>query len=147
VLVDFHCHTLESDGTLTPVALAAAMRTRGVEIFSVTDHDSLGAYKKLADAGHDAALVTGVELNTTYRGNEVHVLGYNFPVDSIPVLEAIANNREQRRLRAQKMAAQLTAAGYELSFDEVRTEAGSEDSALGLCARYRYGVSRILDAR
>jgi predicted metal-dependent phosphoesterase TrpH len=131
VLVDFHCHTLESDGTLTPVALAAAMRTRGVEIFSVTDHDSLGAYKKLADAGHDAALVTGVELNTTYRGNEVHVLGYNFPVDSIPVLEAIANNREQRRLRAQKMAAQLTAAGYELSFDEVRTEAGSEDSALG----------------
>jgi predicted metal-dependent phosphoesterase TrpH len=43
VLVDFHCHTNESDGTLTPPELGAAMRARGVEIFAITDHDSLGA--------------------------------------------------------------------------------------------------------
>ena len=150
MLVDFHSHTLESDGTLTPVELAAAMRKRGVEIFSVTDHDTLGAYAKLAESGHDAPHVTGVELNTTYRGNEVHVLGYGFAVDSAPILEAVASNRAQRRLRAEKMVAQLAVAGYEVSFEDVRAEAGSDDSALGrphvARALIRKGYARDIDS-
>ncbi len=131
MLVDFHCHTLESDGTLTPAELASAMRRRGVEIFSVTDHDSVGAYAKLDGAQGTASVVAGVELNTTYRGNEVHVLGYGFPLESVAVGEAIAANRGQRRVRAEQMVAQLRSAGYDLSFADVQAETGSGDSALG----------------
>ena len=150
MLVDFHSHTLESDGTLTPVELTAAMRKRGVEIFSVTDHDTLGAYDALAGAGHHTTLVTGVELNTTYRGNEVHVLGYGFPVDDPSILEAIANNRAERRRRSEKMAAQLRAGGYDLSFADVLAEAGSDASALGrphvARALIRKGYARDIDS-
>jgi predicted metal-dependent phosphoesterase TrpH len=129
VLVDFHSHTLESDGTSTPAELADRMRKRGVAIYSVTDHDSLGAYGKF-DPEY-AQIVVGIELNTTYRGQEVHVLGYGFPVDAVEMGEAIAENRHQRDLRAVKMVAQLQTAGYDLTIDQVRAQLGYADSAIG----------------
>jgi predicted metal-dependent phosphoesterase TrpH len=131
LLVDFHSHTVESDGTLAPAELAAAMQKRGVEIFSITDHDSLGAYANLDAAAGAATVVTGVEINTTYRGNEVHVLGYGFPRDSEVVATALAANREQRRLRAQRMVDQLQRAGIDIDMRGVRAEAGHAESSLG----------------
>jgi len=131
VFVDFHSHTNESDGTLPPSELAAAMRTRGVEIFAITDHDSLGAYPKLGEAAGSAKIVTGIEINTTYRGNEVHVLGFGFPVDAPEIGTAIAANRDHRIRRAEKMIEQLAQAGYELDVADVRAEAGHADSSLG----------------
>ncbi len=131
MLVDFHSHTLESDGTLEPAELAALMRTRGVSIFSVTDHDALGAYERLGEAAAQATVVSGIELNTTYRGSEVHVLGYGFPLDAAEIGTAIAENRNHRESRAHRMVEQLAAAGVDLTFDEVRAQAGNERSALG----------------
>jgi len=131
VLVDFHSHTLESDGTLTPAELAAAMQKRGVEIFSVTDHDSLGAYGKFEGAVGAATVVTGIELNTTYRGQEVHVLGYGFPVDSVSIEAAIAANRDEREARAQEMVLQLRRAGYDIELSDVRAECGHASSSIG----------------
>jgi hypothetical protein len=131
VLVDFHCHTNESDGTLPPVDLAAAMRTRGVEIFAITDHDSLGAFPKLDGAAGSARVVSGIELNTTYRGNEVHVLGFGFPLDAVEIGAAIAANRDHRARRAEQMMEQLARAGYALDPTSVRAEAGHAESSLG----------------
>jgi predicted metal-dependent phosphoesterase TrpH len=131
VLVDFHSHTNESDGSLPPKELASAMRARGVEIFAITDHDSLGAYPKLGDAAGNAKIVTGIEINTTYRGNEVHVLGYGFPLDAPEMVEAIAANRGHRERRAEQMLEGLAQAGYPLDAASVRAEAGHENTALG----------------
>ena len=142
MLVDFHSHTLESDGTLTPAELAAAMRARGVEIFSITDHDALGAYPRLDGAAGTATIVPGIELNTTYRGGEVHVLGYGFPLDAPEIGRAIAENRQQREWRAERMAEQLRAAGYDIAPSDVRAAAGSERAALG-----RPHVARALIAK
>lgn len=131
MLVDFHSHTLESDGTLTPAELAAAMQKRGVSIFSVTDHDSLGAYGKFDGAVGAATVVTGIELNTTYRGQEVHVLGYGFPLDSAEIETAVGANRREREARAGTMVAQLRRAGYDIEMADVRAECGHETSAIG----------------
>jgi predicted metal-dependent phosphoesterase TrpH len=131
VLVDFHSHTTESDGTLSPPELGALMRKRGVEIFSVTDHDALGAYPKLGESGGTARVVPGIELNTTYRGQEVHVLGYGFAADSPVVEEAIATNRRERETRAEQIVQNLCDAGYPLDIDLVRAEAAHEGTALG----------------
>ncbi len=131
MLVDFHSHTLESDGTLSPAELAAAMQKRGVGIFSVTDHDSLGAYDKFDGAVGAATVVTGIELNTTYRGQEVHVLGYGFPIDAAEIETAIAANRGERAVRAEQMVAQLRRAGYDIAMDDVRAECGHATSSIG----------------
>lgn len=131
MFVDFHSHTRESDGTLEPAELAALMRKRGVEIFSVTDHDALSAYGKFDGAAGNATVVVGIELNTTYRGSDVHILGYGFAVDSESVHAAISENRRHRELRAERMTAQLRDAGYDISLEDVRAEAGHAHTALG----------------
>ena len=136
MIVDFHSHTSASDGTFTAGELVAAMSARGVEIFSVTDHDTLGAYDLLRRDGADVAeiapatLVSGVEINTTYRGNEVHILGYGFDLGVSKLRSVIEENRRSRAERAQKMVDMLNRAGHPISIDAVRAE-GSEDAPLG----------------
>ncbi len=123
MIVDFHSHTNESDGTLAPDALAALMTARGVEIFSITDHDSLGAYGKF-EAAARARVVTGVEINTTWHDNEVHILGYRLPLhpDSA-LIRLLERNRDERRRRVDRMVAQMQAAGHDISVAEVVAEA------------------------
>jgi predicted metal-dependent phosphoesterase TrpH len=122
MIVDFHSHTSESDGTLKPQELADFMGERKVEVFSISDHDTMSAYGKFEPPA-GARVVTGVEINTTYRGNEVHVLGYGMPADSPELHAMIEYNRDARRLRAQRMVDQLQRAGYGITLDEVLREA------------------------
>ena len=89
-----------------------------------------------------ATVVAGIEINTTYRGGEVHVLGYGFPLDAVEIGEAIAENRRQRERRAERMTEQLRAAGYAIDPADVRAAAGNERSALG-----RPHVARALIAK
>ncbi len=122
MIVDFHSHTSQSDGTLTPQELSDFMGERKVEVFSISDHDTLSAYGKFTPPP-GATVVTGVEINTTYRGNEVHLLGYGMPADDPGLLATIERNRDARRVRAQRMVDQLQRAGYGITYDEVLKEA------------------------
>jgi predicted metal-dependent phosphoesterase TrpH len=123
VIVDFHSHTNASDGTLEPRELVAAMHKRGVGIFSITDHDTMRAYDGLQVDG--AHIVPGIEINTTWRGNDVHVLGYGLPLGPSPLVATLEKNRAARVERMQLMVAQLRAAGYEISAQSVLAESGN----------------------
>jgi predicted metal-dependent phosphoesterase TrpH len=126
VIVDFHAHTQASDGALAPRELVAKMRARGVRAFSITDHDTLRAYDGLIV--EDPVLVPGIEINTTWRGGDVHVLGYGVSLDpNAPLATALAAHREHRRARVSAMTAGLSAAGYPLTDDEVAAEAPAGD--------------------
>ncbi len=129
MIVDFHSHTAESDGTLHPQALADFMVERGVEWFSISDHDTLSAYGQF-ETPRATRVVTGIEINTTYRGNEVHVLGYRVERSGSPLDTMIAHNRAERAKRVEKMVAQLRRAGYGITYDDVLREA-TDAKALG----------------
>ena len=51
---DLHCHSVVSDGTLEPEALAARAQANGVELWALTDHDELGGQQRARDAALDA---------------------------------------------------------------------------------------------
>jgi predicted metal-dependent phosphoesterase TrpH len=123
VKVDFHSHTDRSDGTLSPQALADFMGEREVEIFCISDHDTLAAYGSF-EAPPGSRYVTGIEINTTWRENEVHVLGYNVPLGPSPINDLLEYNQVQRRLRAETMVSQLRNAGYAIGLDDVLRESG-----------------------
>ncbi|MDQ2681205.1 MAG: PHP domain-containing protein [Candidatus Eremiobacteraeota bacterium] len=122
MIVDFHCHTLKSDGSLTPSELSAAMRARGVSIFSITDHDTLDAYGNF-DPPPNTTIVTGIEINTTYHDSEVHVLGFGLPLGESALSEVLAKNRDERRIRVGKMVEQLQNAGYPITMELVEAQA------------------------
>ena len=59
---DLHCHSVVSDGTLTPEALASRAKNNGVQIWSLTDHDELGGQSRARKAAADLGLqyISGV---------------------------------------------------------------------------------------
>lgn len=127
MIVDFHSHTLKSDGSLTPADLSAAMVARNVTIFSITDHDTLGAYDGF-DPPPTATVVTGIEINTTYNDSEVHILGYKLPLGESALSRVLENNRSERRVRVTKMVEQLQHGGYPITMEQVEVEARGGES-------------------
>lgn len=125
--VDFHSHSNMSDGTLSPQALADFMGERQVEMFCISDHDTLRAYDEFA-APEGSHYITGIEINTTWRENEVHVLGYNVPLGPSPINELLEYNQAQRRGRARTMVEQIRRAGYGLTMEDVLRESDEADS-------------------
>jgi 3',5'-nucleoside bisphosphate phosphatase len=110
-----------SDGTLSPQQLVDFMAEREVEVFSVSDHDTLAAYGAF-QTPPGSRYVTGIEINTTWRENEVHILGYNVPLRPSPIDDLLEFNQVQRRLRAETMVFQLRNAGYRIDLDDVSRE-------------------------
>jgi 3',5'-nucleoside bisphosphate phosphatase len=129
VVVDFHSHTRESDGTLAPLELLELMRARGVRVFSITDHDTMRAYAAF-DGVDFARVVTGIEINTTWRENEVHVLGYGVAPNDRSLARVLEANRAFRRERIARMVAAVNAAGYPIAIGDVEAESDGGD-ALG----------------
>jgi len=99
------------------------MGERGVEVFSISDHDTLGAYGQFEPPA-GARVITGIEINTTWRKNEVHVLGYGVPLGPSPINELLEYNQDQRRLRAVTMVQRLREAGYPIALEDVERESG-----------------------
>lgn len=98
------------------------MGERNVAVFSISDHDTMTAYG--AFTPHNGArIVTGIEINTTYKGNEVHVLGYGLDPKSRALNALLAHNVAERLNRVRRMIHQLQRAGYSITFDAVMAEA------------------------
>ena len=62
---DLHCHSVVSDGTLTPEQLAARAKTNGVELWALTDHDEVGGQ----DRALAAAQANGLDLDGTLHND------------------------------------------------------------------------------
>ena len=60
---DLHCHSVVSDGTLTPEDLAARAAANGVELWALTDHDEIGGQHRALAAAKAQGLryLTGTE--------------------------------------------------------------------------------------
>ena len=123
MIVDFHSHTRESDGTLSPAELCGAMQKRGVAVFSITDHDTLAAYDGLS-VPEGMRAVVGIEVNTSYRGNEVHVLGFGVRRHDERFNRLLEHNVTARRARIERIVQQLQTAGFAITFEQVLAEAG-----------------------
>ncbi|HSW19888.1 MAG TPA: PHP domain-containing protein, partial [Ramlibacter sp.] len=80
---DLHCHSVVSDGTLTPEELAARAAGNGVELWALTDHDEVGGQARARAAAHAHGMkyLTGTEISVTFAGKTVHIVGLGFDAD------------------------------------------------------------------
>ena len=110
---DLHCHSVVSDGTLTPEDLAARAKANGVELWALTDHDEIGGQHRAAAAAHSQGLayLTGTEISVTFADTTVHIVGLGFDPDNAALAQGLASTRGGRGQRAQEMAAQLAEVG------------------------------------
>jgi len=119
--VDLHSHTLVSDGALTPEQLVARAKAQGVELLSITDHDSIDAYKEAAiSAAEGLTIIPGIEFSTQWRGVGIHIVGLNFALDSNAIIEGVAQQEKARSDRAQLICQRLTKKGLPMNFERVQ---------------------------
>jgi predicted metal-dependent phosphoesterase TrpH len=110
---DLHCHSVVSDGTLTPEQLAERAAANGVELWSLTDHDEIGGQHRAAAAARANGMkyLTGTEISVTFASETVHIVGLGFDPDSAALQQGLRDTRGGRRERAMEMAEQLAAVG------------------------------------
>jgi 3',5'-nucleoside bisphosphate phosphatase len=116
---DLHCHSVISDGTLQPEALAARAKANGVELWALTDHDEIDGQKRALDAAMHVGLpyLTGTEISVTFAGLTVHIVGLGFDANS-PVLQAgLESTRSGRDLRAREMGDGLAKVGIKGAYE------------------------------
>lgn len=147
--VDLHSHSTASDGVLAPADLLARAAGAGVELFSITDHDTLAAYDELGDAAQSGAMrvVRGVELSASWRGRVVHVLGYGFRDDAPSLARGIALQRTRREDRARAIGERLRRWGVEGAFEGAMALAGNGSIGRPHFARFlvESGIARSHD--
>lgn len=116
---DLHCHSVVSDGTLTPEELASRAKANGVELWALTDHDEIGGQQRAAAAAraHDMHYLTGTEVSVTFAGETVHIVGLGFDPLDAAMAQGLAKTRSGRDLRAQDMAADLSRVGIRGAYE------------------------------
>ena len=116
---DLHCHSVVSDGTLTPEALAGRAKANGVELWALTDHDEIGGQHRAAAAAQAQGLayLTGTEISVTFAGETVHIVGLGFDADDAALLQGLHKTRGGREQRAREMADSLAKAGIPGTFE------------------------------
>ena len=140
-LLNFHCHTVCSDGSLEPVALIEQASARNLSHIAVTDHHSIAAYVPMVrwlERAHDQGVNTpilwsGMEISCILRGCLVHVLALGFTPGHPSLLPYSSGD---------------AAVGAPLRAGEVR-KAIHEAGGIAILAhpgRYRLGFSELIDA-
>jgi predicted metal-dependent phosphoesterase TrpH len=116
---DLHCHSVVSDGTLTPEALAQRAKTNGVELWALTDHDEISGQHRAAAAARaqGMAYLTGTEISVTFAGETVHIVGLGFDPDDAALRQGLHNTRGGREQRAMEMSDSLAKVGIHGAFE------------------------------
>lgn len=126
---DLHCHSVVSDGTLTPEALAQRAKANGVELWALTDHDELGGQDRAIAAAREAGLpyLTGVEVSVTFAGITVHIVGLGMDHHHPGLQDGLRATRGGREQRAREMSDDLARAGIQGVYEGALKYVGNPD--------------------
>lgn len=156
VRLELHCHSTCSDGSLPPEQIAARAGDYGVELFCLTDHDTMAGCERTAATLPGVRVLRGLELSCKHEGRTIHLLVWGVgegPDRDRLELQLI----EQHRLRRERITAicdRLLAIGVRLDPEPILAAAagriaGRPDVAralveAGVCNSPRDAFDRFL---
>ncbi|MEM7155676.1 MAG: PHP domain-containing protein [Myxococcota bacterium] len=155
--LELHCHSVCSDGSLTPTEIATRAADGGATLFCLTDHDTWAGYDEtVAAVGDRCTVLRGVELSCREYDRTVHLLLYGLKEG--PGLDALEQRlvrvAEDRRDRIRRICARLKALGHDLDPEPILVKAegripGRPDVAkalveAGICTSTREAFDRFL---
>ena len=84
MLVDFHMHSIYSDGVKSPEGLLRHAIDCNLSMMALTDHDEIDGIKALRTAQEQLdpektiKIINGCEFSADYKDKSIHILGYRF---------------------------------------------------------------------
>lgn len=124
---DLHTHSTASDGQYTPSQLAHLAKERGMEVWALTDHDTVEGLEEAIQTGEGLGLrvVRGIELGAA-EYKDLHILGYGFDPGA-PALAALCRRmKDSRNERKYRIVDFLKEKGVDIDLAEVEALAGGD---------------------
>lgn len=124
---DLHTHSTASDGQYTPSDLVRLAKAKGLELLSLTDHDTVDGLHEAVCAGEALGLriLRGVELSAReYRS--LHILGYGFSSEPSALTRLCSEMKAGRDERKYRIIDFLHEKGVNISLEEVEELAGGD---------------------
>lgn len=119
--VDLHTHTYYSDGFYSPRELIQKAKEKGIDLISITDHDSINSLDEALEAGkkYGVEVIPGVEISTDISDREIHILGYFIDPTNKELEHYLKFFRDERLKRAGRIVKKLNSLGLEITLDDV----------------------------
>ena len=128
--IDLHIHTTYSDGVFSPERVVDAAIDAGLDAIALTDHDNVLSHNIAIDYANEIAkkngtkpleIIRGVEVNTLYKGFEIHILGYFMDANNSDFQEMMKTQQKARIEQTQAIIELLNKkAGIAIKFDDVK---------------------------
>lgn len=121
--LDMHMHTVLSDGTDTPAEIAVKAKDAGMDLFSVTDHDSVKAAESVLSVPKEERplFIPGAEFSCKDEHGKYHILGYGFDTENESLAAVVSRGHS---LRMKKVLARLdflkSSFGFEFPEEEIK---------------------------
>lgn len=136
-MIDLHTHSTFSDGTFTPAEIVEHAMEKGVEIVSLTDHDTVNGNDEFIKAGEKfgVKVIAGLEVSVEYSvksdkklNGAMHILGYfpNWNTETKNKLSLLEEIRENRKIRNPKIIDKLRNLGLDITLNEVAELANND---------------------
>lgn len=123
--IDLHIHTTYSDGAFSPEQVVDTALECNLDVIALTDHDNILSHKIAYDYvnknGYKLEIIPGVEINTIYKGYEVHILGY-FMDAANPDFVKLLKEQQQARINQTRQIVELLnkKAGIRVKFEDIK---------------------------
>ncbi|PIQ92077.1 MAG: phosphoesterase [Parcubacteria group bacterium CG11_big_fil_rev_8_21_14_0_20_39_14] len=128
--IDLHMHSHYSDGELSPEKLVKECKKLGLEIISLTDHETVWGVEEAIKAGKKSGIsvIPGIEFSCNFQEQEQHLLGYFIDgfgqlatgYKNPELLEFLKEVGRKRRERFLKMIERLKNLGFFIEYSEVK---------------------------
>ena len=125
MLVDFHMHSIYSDGVKSPEELLRHALDCNVSMMALTDHDEIDGIKALRTAQEQLdpektiKFINGCEFSADYKDKSIHILGYRFDETNKELRDFIEYFKSKREERIDEIIRRCNNAGYFISKDEL----------------------------
>lgn len=147
--LELHCHSTHSDGSLPAAEVAARAAAAGVELFALTDHDTMAGYAATRDALPGVTVLRAVELSCTVAKRTIHLLMYG--VEDGPGLaaleERLASIQDDRQTRLRAIVDRLAVLGIRLDADAILRETAGRTPGRPDVARALVGAGAVRSMR
>ena len=113
---DLHIHSSYSDGLYSPRELASMAKAADITVLALTDHDTLKGLPEMKEAAASVGIdfIPGVEFSARWENRQVHILGYGIDEHNALLLERLADVRNARRIRLEKIIKKLHEMGMDV---------------------------------
>ena len=125
MLVDFHMHSIYSDGVKSPEGLLRHAIDCNLSMMALTDHDEINGIKALRtaqdqlDPEKTIKIINGCEFSADYKDKSIHILGYRFDETNKELRDFIEYFKSKREERIDEIIRRCNNVGYCISKDEL----------------------------